>query len=427
MLDIWIASSVFIFTYFLIANEKTKITKPTAALSGAMLLIIFKVISQKEAVNYIDFNTIGLLIGMMIIIAIIKKTGLFQYLAIKATKKANGEPWKIMLSFGLITAISSALLDNVTTVLLIAPITIVISDTLEINPIPFLITEILMANIGGTATMIGDPPNVMIGSNTHLTFLDFIINLGPIVLIILIIAITILFYIFSEELKVKSNLKDNIKEFNAKTYKEDKKLLVQSLIILTATITGFMLHNIIHIQTASIALAGAAILMLISDVLPEHIYREIEWKTIFFFAGLFILVGGLEKVGLLEQLAQATVNFTKGHYILTTIFLLWISALASTIIDNIPFVATMIPVIHSINQMTGNNFDITPLWWALSLGACLGGNGSLIGASANVVVADIANKHDYKINFKSYLKIGFPIMIISIFIASIYIYFRYLF
>lgn len=427
MQNIWIVSSVFIITYFLIANEKINVTKPTAALSGGMSLIILKIISQKEAVEYIDFNTIGLLIGMMIIIAIIKKTGIFQYVAIKATKKANGDPWKILVSFGIITAISSALLDNVTTVLLIAPVTIVITDTLNINPIPFLMTEILMANIGGTATMIGDPPNVMIGSRTDLTFLDFIINLAPVVIIILLITIAILYYFFREELKVEEDTRSVVSEFNEKEYIKDKKLLIQSLVILTLTMAGFILHSVINIETASIALAGAAILMLISDVWPGHIYREIEWKTIFFFAGLFVLVGGLEKVGILNYLAQVTIQFTKGHYILTTLFLLWVSALASTIIDNIPFVATMIPLIHSIDQVMGANFAIEPLWWALSLGACLGGNGSLIGASANVVVADIAEQHDYKIDFKSYLKIGFPIMIISIIIASIYIYFRYLF
>ena len=426
MNDVWIVSVVFILTYFLIANEKIKITKPTAALSGAMLIIALKVISQKEAVSYIDFNTIGLLIGMMIIVNVIKKTGLFQYLAIKAVKLADGEPTKIMISFALITAISSSLLDNVTTVLLIAPVTIVISDTLKINPIPFLMTEILLANIGGTATMIGDPPNVMIGSSTNLSFLDFVINLAPIVIIIIGISVFMLRFIYKKELEVSEEIKSKVDKFDESKAIKDKKLLYQSLFALSLTITGFIFHNLIDIETASIALTGAAFLMLISDVWPEHIYQDIEWKTIFFFAGLFILVGGLEKVGLLDKLAQLTISFTKGHYVLTALFLLWISAIASTIIDNIPFVATMIPLIHSIDKVMGGGFSVEPLWWALSLGACLGGNGSLIGASANVVVSGIAEKNDYDISFKSYLKIGFPIMIVSIFIASIYLYFRYL-
>ena len=426
MNDVWIVSTVFLFTYFLIANEKIRITKPTAALSGAMLIIALKIISQEEAVDYIDFNTIGLLIGMMIIVNVIKKTGLFQYLAIKAVKLSNGEPIKIMISFALITAISSSLLDNVTTVLLIAPVTIVISDTLKINPIPFLMTEILLANIGGTATMIGDPPNVMIGSSTNLSFLDFVINLAPIVLIISGVAIFMLKFIYKKDLKVTKDIKSKVDKFDERKAIKDEKLLYQSIFALGLTITGFIFHNVIDIETASIALTGAALLMLISDVWPEHVYQEIEWKTIFFFAGLFILVGGLEKVGLLEKLAKLTIAFTKGHYVLTAIFLLWISAFASAIIDNIPFVATMIPLIHSIDQVMGSGFAVEPLWWALSLGACLGGNGSLIGASANVVVSGVAEKNDYNISFKSYLKIGFPIMLVSVIISSIYLYFRYL-
>lgn len=426
MNDVWIVSTVFIFTYFLIANEKIRITKPTAALSGAMLIIALKIISQEEAVDYIDFNTIGLLIGMMIIVNVIKKTGLFQYLAIKAVKLSNGEPIKIMISFALITAVSSSLLDNVTTVLLIAPVTIVISDTLKINPIPFLMTEILLANIGGTATMIGDPPNVMIGSSTNLSFLDFVINLAPIVLIIIGVAIFMLKFIYKDELKVTKDIKSKVDKFDETRAIKDKKLLYQSIFALGLTITGFIFHNVINVETASIALTGAALLMLISDVWPEHIYQEIEWKTIFFFAGLFILVGGLEKVGLLEKLAKLTIAFTKGHYVLTAIFLLWISAFASAIIDNIPFVATMIPLIHSIDQVMGSGFAVEPLWWSLSLGACLGGNGSLIGASANVVVSGVAEKNDYNISFKSYLKIGFPIMLVSVIISSIYLYVRYL-
>lgn len=419
-----LAISIFIISYLLIVSER--ITKATAALSGAMALVVFHILSQDEAFAYIDFHTVGLLLGMMIIVNIIKETGLFRYLAIKTAKWAKGNPTKILIIFGLITVVGSAFLDNVTTVLLIAPVTLVICETLKINPIPFLVTEIIMSNIGGTATMIGDPPNIMIGTSTGLSFMSFFVNLSPIILIIIAIVLTIMVFVYRQDLQVNKNTRAMISQFNEKSAIKDKKLLYQSLFVLGLVILVFLLHDIIKVDTSTIALSGAALLLLISDVYPEHVLKEVEWSTLIFFAGLFILVGGLEKVGIIEWLAQHTLNFTKGHFVLTTIFLLWVSAFASSVIDNIPFVATMIPLIKAIGYSAGPDFDIQPLWWALSLGACLGGNGSLVGASANLVVAGIAEKSKYKIGFVSFLRIGLPIMILTIIISTIYIYLRYL-
>ena len=414
----------FIFTYILIMSEK--ITKVTAAFSGGMVLIVLNIISQQEAIDFIDFNTIGLLLGMMLLVGITKQTGFFQYIAIKAVKWAGGKPRNILISFGLITAVFSAFLDNVTTVLLIAPVTLIISETLEINPIPFLITEILLANIGGTATLIGDPPNIMIGSSTNLSFMDFLINLAPVVIIILVVITFLMQRYYKKELHVSKDTINKINNFNEKDAIKDRKLMYQSLTVIGLVLSGFLFHDLIEFPSATIALAGAALLLLISEAQPEQILKDVEWTTIFFFAGLFVLVGGMEKVGIIGWLANHTLNITKGHFMLTTLFVLWASALASTIVDNVPFVATMIPLINAIGQSAGPHFHIEPLWWALSLGACLGGNGSLVGASANLVVAGIAEKHKYKIGFKSFIKIGFPVMIISIVIATIYIYLRYL-
>ncbi|WP_425446133.1 SLC13 family permease [Dethiothermospora halolimnae] len=414
---VYIAAIIFILTYVFIISEK--INRTSVALLGATIMLISKVIHQEAAFQSIDFNTIGLLIGMMIIVTITKRTGVFQYVAIKAAKSAKGDPWKIILYFSIITAISSALLDNVTTVLLITPVTLVITETLELNPIPFLIPEILIANIGGTATLIGDPPNIMIGSATNLGFVDFVLNLAPIVIIIFTLVIFILKKIYKKDLQVKKELKEKIMGFDENKSIEDKLLLKKSLIVLLLTILGFTLHQFIGLESATVALTGAAILLVISKVEPEEIFLEIEWSTIFFFAGLFVLVGALEEVGIIESLAKGVINLTKGNLFFTTILILWVAAIASSFIDNIPFVATMIPLIKSIGAMSA--ISITPLWWALALGACLGGNGSLVGASANVIVAGMLQKTEYKISFIDFLKVGFPIMIITIMISTIYL------
>lgn len=417
-----LAILIFIVTYIIIISEK--INRTSIALFGAILMLIFNVITQEKAIQHIDFNTLGLLIGMMIIVNIMKRTGLFEYVAIRAAKYAKGDPWKIIVVFSIITAVFSALLDNVTTILLIVPVTLVITDTLDMNPIPFLIPMILFANIGGTATLIGDPPNIMIGSAANLGFIDFVINLAPVSIIILILTIFILRYTTKTSLVASEEKRRKILLLDENLAIRDMKLLKKSLSVLFFTIIGFVLHQSFGYDSATVALAGAAILLLISKINPEEILLEIEWPTIFFFMSLFVLVGSLQEVGVIDFLATKLLNITNGNLFATTMFILWGSAIISAFLDNIPFVATMIPLLKSIATISSMN--IVPLWWALALGACLGGNGTLVGASANVIVSGMLEKHGYKLTFLQYMKTGFPIMLVSILISSIYVAVIYL-
>ncbi|AKC61258.1 ArsB/NhaD family transporter [Clostridium sporogenes] len=408
---------IFIIVYALIISEK--VNRVVASLSGAAIMLILKLITQEKAFLKIDFNTIGLLVGMMIIVNITKRTGVFEYIAIKAAKFSKGNPIKILILFSIITAILSGLLDNVTTVLLIVPVTLVITKTLEIDPIPFLMCEIFASNIGGTATLIGDPPNLMIGSAAGLSFLDFVKNLAPVIVIILLVTLLGIKQLYKNSMKTSEEDKKKIMALDESKAIRDMSLMKKSLTVLALTLVGFLLHGSLGFESATIAIAGSAILLAISKVEPDEILQETEWGTIFFFIGLFIMTGVLEDVGIMEVLAQKTLSVTKGHLVMTGIFVLWISAFASAFIDNIPFVATMIPLIKAMGTMGG--MDVAPLWWALSLGACLGGNGTMIGASANLVVIGIAEKSGYKISFKDYFKLGFPVMIVSIIICTAYL------
>lgn len=417
-----IAASIFVITYIFIISEK--IDRTVISSAGVCLLLVFGVLTQEEAIQFIDFNTIGLLIGMMIVVNIIKTTGFFQYIAIKSAKIAKGNPWRILEVFVIITAILSALLDNVTTVLLIAPVTLVVTDTLELNPIPFLVPQIIASNIGGTATLIGDPPNIMIGSNANLDFMDFLCNTAPISVLILIITIFCFRFLYKKNFQIDDTLKEKLLSFDEKLAIKDSHLLKKSLFILTFIILGFCLHGVLGLESATIALIGASLMLLVSKASIEIVLHEIEWPTIFFFAFLFMLVGSLEKVGIIDYIAQIITKSAKENMFLTTIVLLWSSAIISSFLDNIPFVATMIPIIKKIGLLSGAN--ITPLWWALSLGACLGGNGTLIGASSNVIIAGILHKHGYHISFIDYLKVGFPIMILSIILSTGYLIAFYL-
>lgn len=417
-----LASVIFIATYCLIISGK--ISDMVAAFLGAILMLLLGMTNQELAIEAIDFNTIGLLIGMMIIVNITKRTGVFQYIAILLAKKARGSSWMIMVFLGIFTAMASAILDNVTTVLLVVPVTLAITETLEITPIPFLMLEILLSNIGGTASLIGDPPNIMIGSSNNLGFMDFILNLGPIVIIIFVVTMILYYFLYGKKLKVDPKLAEKILSFDEKKAISDKKLLFKSLLILFLTISGFTVHQFLQLEAATIAISGAMILLLISGIEPQAILQEIEWSTIFFFAGLFILVSALEHLGIIELIAKWVLNCTKGDVAMTALMILWVSAFASSFINNIPYVATMIPMIQALGRLTDMN--ITPIWWALALGACLGGNGTLVGASANVIVAGIAEKDNNRIGFFNYMKLGMPMMIISMILSSIYIYLRYL-
>lgn len=408
---------LFLAVYAIIISEK--IHRTIIALFGAALLILLGIISQHEAVKYIDFNTIGLLFGMMVIVGITRKSGVFEYIAIKAAHSTGGDPVKIMIVLSIVTAVASALLDNVTTVLLVVPVTISICAALEVNPVPIFVAEILSSNIGGTATLIGDPPNIMIGSATGLGFMDFIINLAPVIIVIFTVTLLLLKLIYKKKLQTSEENKNKLMAMNPDLAIKDPVLLKKSLTVIAIVILGFVTHQYLHLESASIAISGAALLMLITREDPEEALVTVEWATLFFFIGLFILVGGLEKVGIIEGMAREAVKLTQGNVTLSAIFILWFSAIASAFIDNIPFVATFIPLIQEMGQI--GNMNIAPLWWALSLGACLGGNGTLIGASANVIVSGIAAREGHPMTFIHYMKIAFPLMLVSIFIAMIYL------
>lgn len=437
----WTATSIFIVSYSVIISEKIHKTK--VAIFGAALTLISKVLLQDEAFHDIDlgvdWNVIFLLISMMIIINIMTKTGVFQYVAIKCAKIAKGEPFRIMVIFAVITAIGSAFLDNVTTVLLLGPVTLLIAEQLEINPIPYLITEALASNIGGTATLIGDPPNIMIASKAGLNFMDFIVHLTPAIVIIFIIWLMVWKLLFGKSLHVREERKERIMSLNEKEQIKDPVLLTKSLIVLGATILGFMFHGLFDYEPATVALMGAAVLLLISGEEPHDILADVEWTTIFFFIGLFIIIGGIVKVGLVANMSTAMIAVTNPQPDdMTTLAMtmLWFSAICSAIVDNIPFVATMNPLlidmIHQVYNIEPGtavghiqNPAMMPVWWSLALGACLGGNGSPIGASANVIIIGMSEKAGYKISFLEFLKYGFPVMLLTVLLAMIYVYVRY--
>lgn len=419
-----LAIGIFLITYALIISEK--IHRTVVAMLGGILMIGFGIVNQETALHHIDFNTLGLLTGMMIIVSITAETGLFKYIAIWSAKRAKGDPLRILLALGFITAVASAFLDNVTTVLLMVPVTFSITRQLRISPMPYLITEIFASNIGGTATLIGDPPNIMIGSAVkELSFLSFVNNLAAISFFILFVTLAILVVWYRKQLKTSEELKQGIMDLDEKDEITDRKLLTKCLVVLALTIAGFFVHQIVHLESATVALAGAFLLLLLTG---EHYLEEalarVEWTTIFFFIGLFVLVSGLVEAGVMSKLAAQAIELTGGDLTATAMLILWMSAIASAFVDNIPFVATMIPMIQEMGNIGLTNLE--PLWWSLALGACLGGNGTLIGASANVIVAGLAAKEGHPISFVRFMWIGFPFMVLSIVISSVYVYVRYL-
>ncbi|MEW6726992.1 MAG: ArsB/NhaD family transporter [Bacillota bacterium] len=422
--QVTIATAVFLITYAVIVSEK--VHRAVAAFCGAALVVLVGILEPERAVHAIDWNTIGLLVGMMIIVGITRETGVFEFLAIKAAKAAKGQPLAIMASLAAVTAVLSAFLDNVTTVLLVVPVTFAIAKKLEINPLPFIIAEILSSNIGGTATLIGDPPNIMIGSATHLGFLDFMINLTPIVVLVHVMTVFILQLIYRKSLRVPAEVRSRIFEFNEYDELKDMALLKKCLIVITLVVAGFLLHQVLHLESCVIALSGASLLLLITRAEPEHPLHQVEWPVIFFFIGLFVVVGALEEVGVIRMLAELALEATGGVIIPTGMLILWISAIASAFVDNIPFVATMIPLIKEMAAL-GNMaaYDVDFLWWSLSLGACLGGNGTIIGASANVVVIGMSEKRGLVITFIEFMKVAFPLMLMSIILSTGYMFLWY--
>ena len=417
---------IFVAAYALIISEK--VHRTIVGLFGAMLMILFGIIDQETAVHHIDFNTLGLLMGMMIIVNITSETGLFNYLAIWAAQKVKARPVALLVVLSTITMVCSALLDNVTTVLLTVPITFSITSQLKVDVMPYLISQILSSNIGGTATLIGDPPNIMIGSAVGLDFMDFVDNLTLISVIIFIFVQCILIALYHKELHTQPELQEKIMRLPADAQITDHVLLKKCLAVIFLTITLFVLHGSLGLESATVALSGAGLLLLLTATEDEEkivkVLSKIEWPAIFFFGGLFILVGALVETGVIRMLAAEAIKATGGDVEATAVLILWMSAFASAFIDNIPFVATLIPLIQDMGSMGLTNLD--PLWWSLALGACLGGNGTLIGASANVVVASMSAQRGRPISFIGFMKVALPIMTFTIAIANIYIYIRYL-
>ena len=415
-----VSIAVFVVVMFAIMTEK--LHRSLAAIVGAMLVLALHVLPFAAAMEHIDFNTLGVLLGMMLFVSVVKLSGMFEFLAIKAARLAKGEPWKVMLLFVLLTAVLSAFLDNVTTVLLIGPMTLTVCKLLDVNPIPFFMTEILASNIGGTATLIGDPPNIMIGSAAGFTFFDFILYDAPAVVVILAAVLVVFYFLYGRKMQVNEEHRARIMELDEHAMIKNKRLLKQSYVMIGLVVVGFMAHGALGLESSVIALGAAGIIMLISGESIEEALANVEWTTLAFFAGLFVIVGAMAETGVIEMLAHALIDATGGNVFVTMLVLLIGSAVISSFLDNIPFVATMIPILLA---MESSGMDVTPLWWAVSLGACLGGNGTLIGASANVVLSDISKKNGHEITFVQFLKTGFPIMLLTVAIAGLYLVMRF--
>ena len=415
-----VAVAVFVVVMITIMTEK--LHRSLAAITGAMIVLALHVMPFDAAMEHIDFNTLGVLLGMMLFVSVVKLSGVFEFLAIKCARLAKGDPWKIMLLFVLLTAVLSAFLDNVTTVLLIGPMTLTVCKLLDVNPIPFFMTEILASNIGGTATLIGDPPNIMIGSAAGYSFFDFILYDAPAVAIILVAILGVFYALYGRKMNVDDEHKARIMELDEHAQIKNRRLLKQSVVMTALVVVGFMAHGALGLESCIIALGAAGIIMLISGESIEEALSNVEWTTLSFFAGLFVIVGALAETGVIGMLANGLIDATGGNVFITMLVLLIGSAVISSFLDNIPCVATMIPILLA---MESTGMDVTPLWWAVSLGACLGGNGTLIGASANVVLSDISKKHGYEITFAKFFKTGFPIMLLTILIAGVYLVVRF--
>ncbi len=426
-----VSAAILLIAYVFIALEK--IPKVTIALIGAAITILLGLVSQTKLldgaidphyfINFVDFNVIFLLVSMMIIVSIATRSGMFNWVANQLLKLTKGHPVGVLIVLGLFTAVVSAFLDNVTTVILIMPVTFFIADKLDINPVPYLLTEIFASNIGGTATLIGDPPNIIIGSAAGLSFMDFVKELTPIIAVIMVVVLFILWLFFRKDLHTTPEKMDAVANLdNSKTI-TDYPLMIRSGIVLLLVILGFVLHDVTHIETCVTAMLGASFLLLFEK--PKDILCDVEWNTIFFFIGLFIIIGGLEASGGIALMAKWILKVTEGSQSATAMIILWASGFISGIIDNIPYTATMTPMLLEIRNVMGAEYTL-PLWWCLSLGACLGGNMTIIGAAANVIVSETSAHHGHPIAFMRFLKYGFCIMFVSLFLSSIYIWLRFL-
>jgi Na+/H+ antiporter NhaD/arsenite permease-like protein len=428
-----IATAIFLVTYALVLTEK--INRAVLAVLGGGAMVLVGIMDQRSAVLSVDFNTIGLLLGMMIIVAVTKESGIFQYMAIWASKKVKASPMGILISLSIVTAVFSALLDNVTTVLLITPIILLITRELEVRPYPYLFAAILSSNIGGSATLIGDPPNIMIGSAADLSFNAFVVNLAPVSVVVMILTMIPIVFIWRKELVASEEAKARIMRMHARDAITDVELLIKAAVVLALVIFGFTYGHSHHIMPATSAMMGAALLLFLDNIHHHsekqhekihHAIAEAEWVTLFFFAGLFVIVHGVQNVGVINWLAEQLMAATAGDTDKTILATLWGAAVISALVDNIPFVATMIPMIKTMAPMFGGAENLNPMWWSLALGACLGGNGSLIGASANLVVAGFAERAGHRISFVKFMLAAFPLMLFSILISHFYVVWRYL-
>ncbi|MFD7160528.1 SLC13 family permease [Kribbella sp. NPDC059898] len=422
-----IAVAVFVIAYVLIATEWTH--KLFAALGGAAVLFVLGVTDTEHAFyshdTGIDWDVIFLLLGMMIIVGILRRTGVFEYVAIWATKRAKGSPLRVLILLSLITATASAFLDNVTTVLLIAPVTLLVCERLGINPVPFLIAEVMASNIGGTATLIGDPPNIIIASRSGLTFNDFLLHLTPLVILELIVFCLVLPRLFKGSFTADPDKVQNVLRLNEREAIHDKPLLIKCGVVLLVVFTGFVGRAVFHIEPAVVALLGAGILVLITRVPTKDYMSSVEWQTLLFFTGLFVMVGALVKTGVMSDLADSVADATGGKPLLAVMLILVVSALLSGIVDNIPYVATMSPVVYQLTNSVTDPAHAHALWWALAAGADFGGNATAIGASANVVVIGIALRSGHPISFWEFTRKGVVMTVITILVAAPYLWLRY--
>jgi len=422
-----LAVLIFGLTYLAIISER--VPKTAAALAGAALMIAVKLegYDQRQAFAAIDLNVIFLLAGMMIIVNIVAKTGVFPWLAVHSAHLAGGSPLRILILLSLVTAVLSAFLDNVTVVVLIAPITIYIAGALEISAVPFLISEALASNVGGTATLIGDPPNILVGSAAGLDFGSFVTNLAPVVVLILVLYLLLVPLLFAKQLAVHPDVRARIMAMDRRGHISDYRLLWLSVAVLALTFLGFLLHGVLHYEPATVALLGAAVLLVLSRQDPHEILREVEWSTLFFFVGLFVVVGGLDWVGLLSDVGEKMSDLTGGNTTAASLTVLWVSGILSGVVDNIPYTTAMIPVVREMGVgLGGNGGPGDVLWWSLALGACLGGNLTIVAASANVLVAHLAERSGQRIRFWEFFRYGSLVTLLSLVVSSLYIWLRYL-
>jgi Na+/H+ antiporter NhaD/arsenite permease-like protein len=423
----WAAVAVFAVAYILIATEK--VPRVAAALGGAAAMVLIGATNGEHAFfdteTGVDWNVVFLLLGMMIIVGVLRHTGLFEYLAVWSAKRAKGRPFAVMTLLVLLTAVASAALDNVTTVLLVAPVTLLVCERLAVPPIPFLLAEAMASNVGGTATLIGDPPNIIIASRANLSFTDFLVNLAPIVVVLLAIFVGLSWFMFGRSMRYDAERARRVMALEEKEAISDPRLLRRSLVVLAAVLVGFTLHSSLHIEPSVVALLGAGGAVLVSRLSADSYLEDVEWETLVFFMGLFIMVGALVNLGVIGQLASAATDAVGDRYLLASTSLLFGSAVVSGIVDNIPYVATMAPLVGDLVAASDGSTQAHSLWWALALGADLGGNATAVGASANVVITGIAARNGYPISFWQFTKYGAIVTAITVAAAWPYVWLRY--